>query len=64
MRREPTRVDDEPTVVEYRLGMFRKLTEPMIKRLSMKGRLITVVAEGSISGIETETSAWLSKEHE
>jgi adenylate kinase len=61
-RGEPTRVDDEPIVVERRLEVFRDLTEPMIKRLSQEDRLIRIDAEASIAGIEAETSARLSKE--
>jgi adenylate kinase len=61
-RGKPTRADDEPESIEMRLRVFRELTEPMINRLAEEGRLITIDAEGSISDIETETSARLSKE--
>lgn len=59
---ESTRPDDEPESIEMRLRVFGELTEPMINRLAEEDRLITIDAEGSISGIEAETSARLSKE--
>ena len=61
-RGEPTRPDDEPEAIDFRLGVFSKLTEPMLNRLKLEGRLITIDAEGTIEDIEAETSARLSKE--
>lgn len=60
----PIRPDDLEAVVERRLKTFKEQTYPMLLQLDLKGRLISINAEGTIPEIEKETSVRISKERE
>ena len=58
----PPREDDRKESVEKKLKAFYELTNPLVERLAIEGRLIVIEAERTIPEIEAETSTRLSKE--
>jgi adenylate kinase len=56
------RADDEPTTIQRRIEVFRRMIEPLLHFYRTSGRLVEVAAEGSVQDVSARVIAACNRE--